>query len=282
MITTKPDWLKVSAPNTQEYQETLELMRNLNLHTVCEEAACPNIAECWKKKCATVLIMGNICTRNCRFCNVHTGKPLPLDKEEPRHIADAVKELGLKHIVITSVDRDELDDGGANHFADCIYAVREASPETTIEILTPDFRGKEGALEIVVASKPTVFNHNVETVPRLHPKIRPMARYFYSLNVLKRVKELDPAIITKSGIMLGLGETKEEVLQVMDDMREADIDFITIGQYLRPTSKQVPVEHYASPEEFEYYQKQAEKRKFKMVQSSPLTRSSYNAGEKIE
>ena len=253
-----------------------------NLVTVCEEAACPNIGECWEQKHATFMIMGETCTRACAFCNVATGVPLPLDASEPAYVAEAVAKLGLRHVVITSVDRDDLDDGGAQHFADTINAIRETSSGTTVEILTPDFLRKDGALEIVVEAKPDVFNHNLETVPRLYLSIRPGARYFHSLNLLQRVKQLDPEIFTKSGIMVGLGEAREEVMQVMDDMRSADIDFITIGQYLQPTRKHAPIDKFWTPEEFDGLATQANAKGFLMVSATPLTRSSHHADEDFE
>jgi lipoic acid synthetase len=275
----KPDWLRVKAPMSREYQETRALMRRLNLHTVCEEAACPNIGECWKQKHATVMILGSVCTRACAFCNVATGKPDQLDPHEPDHVAEAVAELDLAHVVITSVDRDDLDDGGAGHFADVIRAVRKRSPGTTIEVLTPDFLRKDGAVETVVAARPDVCNHNLETVPRLYRPVRPGARYFASLRLLARVKEIDPAMFTKSGIMVGLGETRDEVLQVMDDLRAADVDFLTIGQYLQPTPRHHPVDRFVSPDEFVEYKRHAFGKGFLMVSASPLTRSSYHAGD---
>ena len=273
----KPDWIRVKAPQSEGYFNTRDLMRKQKLNTVCEEAACPNIGECWSQGHATVMILGDTCTRACAFCNIKTGVPNKVDPDEPRHLAVAVGQLGLKHVVITSVDRDDLDDGGANQFARSIEYIRTTSPETTIEILTPDFRRKDGNLEIVVKARPDVFNHNIETVPRLYQRIRPGARYFHSLNLLKKVKEIDPTIFTKSGIMVGLGETKEEVLQVMDDFRSADIDFITIGQYLQPTPNHAPVDRYVTPEEFRYYERVARTKGFLMVSASPLTRSSYHA-----
>lgn len=273
----KPSWLRVKAPVSKTYRETRDLMRNLKLNTVCEEAACPNIGECWTKKHATVMILGSVCTRACSFCNIATGVPDLLDPHEPENLATAVGELGLSHVVITSVDRDDLEDGGANHFANCIAKLRLYAPKTTIEILTPDFQKKPGSAEIIAKAKPDVFNHNIETVPRLYHAIRPGARYFHSLNLLKKMKELDPEIFTKSGLMVGLGESKEEVLQVMDDLRSADVDFITIGQYLRPTKKHAEVARYVEPEEFEYYKRVAKAKGFLMVASSPLTRSSYHA-----
>jgi len=278
----KPDWIRVKAPTSPVYRETQSLMRDLNLVTVCEEAACPNIGECWSQKHATMMIMGEVCTRACAFCNVTTGLPKHLDREEPAHVAEAVASLGLRHVVITSVDRDDLEDGGAAHFAKTIAAVREASPDTTIEILTPDFLRKDGALEVVVAAKPDVFNHNLETVPRLYPSVRPGARYFHSLRLLDTVKRIDPEIFTKSGLMVGLGEEKHEVVQVMDDLRCADVDFLTIGQYLQPTPKHHPIDRFITPEEFEEYSNLARNRKFLMVSASPLTRSSYHADRDFE
>jgi len=272
----------VKAPVSKEYNETRQLMRTLNLVTVCEEAACPNIGECWKKKHATFMILGSVCTRACAFCNVATGMPDKLDPHEPDNIAVAVGKLGLEHVVITSVDRDDLPDGGAAHFARVIQRLREEAPNTTIEILTPDFLRKEGALEVVVAAKPDVFNHNLETVPRLYPSIRPGARYFHSLRLLDRVKELDPSIFTKSGIMVGLGETAEEVAQVMDDLRSADVDFITIGQYLQPTPKHAAVDRFVTPDEFKAYERKAYSKGFLMVSASPLTRSSHHAGDDFQ
>jgi lipoic acid synthetase len=275
----KPDWLRVKAPVSKEYHETKKLIKDNNLFTVCEEAACPNIGECWQKKHATVMIMGAICTRACSFCNVETGLPKHLDADEPKNLANATKELGLEHMVITSVDRDDLPDGGAQHFAECILRLRQTTPNTTIEILTPDFLRKEGAIEVVVAAKPDVFNHNIETVPSLYPKIRPGARYFQSLYLLNRVKELDPQMFTKSGIMVGLGETNEEIFQVMDDLRAAQVDFLTIGQYLQPTPKHAPIARYVTPDEFKMFADMARAKGFLMVASSPLTRSSYHAGD---
>jgi lipoyl synthase len=273
----KPEWIRVKAPTSPEYHETRALMRRLNLNTVCEEAACPNIGECWKKKHATVMILGSVCTRACAFCNVATGRPDQLDPHEPEHIAEAVGKLGMSHLVITSVDRDDLDDGGAMQFVRCIEAIRKTSPATTIEILTPDFLRKEGALEMVVAAKPDVYNHNLETVPRLYPSIRPGARYYHSLRLLDRVKQLDPTIFTKSGIMVGLGEDRTEVMQVMDDMRSADVDFLTIGQYLQPTPKHAAVDRFVTPDEFKAYETMALSKGFLVVAASPLTRSSYHA-----
>ncbi len=278
-ILRKPDWIRVKAPVSKGYQETREIVRSNKLVTVCEEAGCPNIGECWEKKHATFMILGEICTRACAFCNVATGIPTAVDAEEPENVAKAVKQMGLSHVVITSVDRDDLDDGGARHFADVIHAIRRATPLTTIEILTPDFLRKEGALEIVVAAKPDVFNHNLETVPSNYLKVRPGARYFHSIRLLQRVKELDPAIFTKSGIMVGLGESRDEVMQVMDDMRSAAIDFLTIGQYLQPTRKHAEVKRFVTPDEFKAYETVALAKGFLMVSASPLTRSSHHAGE---
>jgi lipoic acid synthetase len=273
----KPDWLRVKAPMSREYQETRDLMRRLKLHTVCEEAACPNIGECWKQKHATVMILGSVCTRACAFCNVATGKPDQLDPHEPEHVAEAVAELGLSHVVVTSVDRDDLDDGGAGHFARVIRAIRGRAPGTTIEVLTPDFLRKDGAIETVVEARPDVYNHNLETVPRLYRPVRPGARYFASMRLLARVKELDPAMFTKSGIMVGLGETRDEVLQVMDDMRAADVDFLTIGQYLQPTTEHLPVARYVPPAEFEEIRSEGLALGFDHVEAGPLVRSSYHA-----
>jgi lipoic acid synthetase len=273
----KPDWIRVKAPQSQGFLDTHALMRKNKLNTVCEEAACPNIGECWSKGHATVMIMGDTCTRACAFCNIKTGVPNKLDAEEPKNLAEAVAKLNLKHVVITSVDRDDLDDGGASHFAQCIEYIRTTSPNTTIEILTPDFLRKEHAIPVVAGARPDVFNHNIETVPSLYHSIRPGARYFNSLHLLKTVKELQPTMFTKSGIMVGLGETNEEVLQVMDDLRSAEVDFMTIGQYLQPTLKHAPVKRYVTPEEFEYFQRVAYTKGFLMVSASPLTRSSYHA-----
>lgn len=275
----KPDWLRVKAPTSAEFAETRRLMRGLKLHTVCEEAACPNIGECWQKKHATMMILGDICTRACAFCNIKTGLGRPVDPHEPQHVAEAVRDMKLEHVVITSVDRDDLEDGGAYQFVKVIEALRREAPATTVEILTPDFRNKPGALEAVVAAKPDVYNHNLETVPRLYPTIRPGARYFHSLRLLERVKELDPTIFTKSGIMVGLGEDKIEVQQVMDDMRTADIDFLTIGQYLQPTPRHAAVDRFVTPDEFKNYETIAYARGFLLVAASPLTRSSYHAGD---
>lgn len=278
-VLRKPEWLRVRAPGSGQYNETKSIVRENRLHTVCEEAACPNIGECWSQKHATMMIMGEICTRACAFCNVTTGLPTQLDPDEPRRVAEAVAKMGLKHVVITSVDRDDLLDGGARHFAEVVTAIRAAAPGTTIEILTPDFLRKEGAETVVIDSKPDVFNHNLETVPRLYLKIRPGARYYNSLRLLDRVKQRDPSQFTKSGLMVGLGETKEEVMQVMDDMRSAGVDFITIGQYLQPTRKHAAVERFVTPEEFKAYEAIARAKGFLMVSSSPLTRSSHHAGD---
>jgi lipoic acid synthetase len=278
-IQRKPAWIRVKAPVSREYQETRKLMRDLHLNTVCEEAACPNIGECWAKKHATVMILGSVCTRACAFCNVATGLPDKLDPHEPEHVAEAVQGLGLSHLVVTSVDRDDLPDGGAEHFARTIRAIRGSSPGTTIEVLTPDFLRKEGAVETVVAARPDVYNHNLETVPRLYPTIRPGARYFASLRLLQRVKELDRAMFTKSGLMVGLGESVTEIQQVMDDLRAADVDFLTVGQYLQPTPKHAPIERFVTPEEFAALAKMAYGKGFLMVAASPLTRSSYHAGD---
>ena len=273
----KPDWIRVKAPTSAEAAEVRQLMRDKNLHTVCEEAACPNIGECWKQKHATFMILGDTCTRACAFCNVKTGKPGAVDLLEPEHLAESVKSMGLRHVVITSVDRDDLPDGGAFQFVASIAKVRLASPDTSIEILTPDFRDKPGAIDAVAAARPDVFNHNLETVPRLYPTIRPGARYFESLRLLQRVKEVEPALFTKSGIMVGLGEERVEVLQVMDDMRSAGVDFLTIGQYLQPTLKHAAVQRFVTPDEFEDYKAMARSKGFLMVAASPLTRSSHHA-----
>ena len=278
----KPAWIRVKAPNSAGYHETRKLVHGLNLHTVCEEAACPNIGECWSQGHATVMILGSVCTRKCAFCNVATGRPDPIDPLEPEHLAVAVAELGLKHVVITSVDRDDLADGGARQFILCIERIRETSPDTTIEILTPDFQRKEGAIEAVTRARPDVFNHNLETVPRLYKDVRRGARYAHSLRLLERVKEVDPSIFTKSGIMVGLGETRDEVLTVMDDMRAHDIDFMTIGQYLQPTPRHHEVMRFVPPEEFQAYEMEAAARGFLMVSASPLTRSSYHADADFE
>jgi lipoic acid synthetase len=275
----KPDWIRVKAPVSKGYAETHALMRANNLHTVCEEAGCPNIGECWEKKHATFMIMGDTCTRACAFCNVKTGLPNALDANEPEHVGQATAKLGLAHIVVTSVDRDDLADGGAEHFAQTIRAIRTHAPGTTIEVLTPDFLRKDGVVEVVVAAKPDVFNHNLETVPSLYLTVRPGARYFHSLRLLQRVKELDPQMFTKSGIMVGLGEERNEVLQVMDDLRSAGVDFLTIGQYLQPTKKHAAVERFVPPDEFKSLETIAYTKGFLMVSASPLTRSSHHAGE---
>ena len=278
-ILKKPEWIRVKAPGSAVYAETQKIVRDNNLVTVCEEAGCPNIGECWSKKHATFMIMGDTCTRACAFCNVKTGMPDALVVDEPEKVADAIARMGLSHAVITSVDRDDLADGGAKHFARTITEIRKASPLTTIEVLTPDFLKKDGALEIVVEAKPDVFNHNLETVPALYLRIRPGARYFHSLRLLQRVKELDPTMFTKSGIMVGLGETREQVMQVMDDMRSADIDFITIGQYLQPTRKHAAIDRFVTPDEFKGYETIAYSKGFLMVAATPLTRSSHHAGD---
>jgi lipoic acid synthetase len=278
-VLKKPDWIRVKAPVSKGYAETHRIMREHGLHTVCEEAGCPNIGECWEKKHATFMIMGDTCTRACAFCNVKTGLPGPLDPQEPEHVAEATAKLGLAHIVVTSVDRDDLDDGGADHFAQVIGAIRARCPATTIEVLTPDFLRKEGAVEKVVAARPDVFNHNLETVPSHYLTVRPGARYFASIRLLQRVKEIDPAMFTKSGIMVGLGEERNEVLQVMDDLRAADVDFLTIGQYLQPTRKHHEVTRFVPPEEFKALETIAFAKGFLMVSSSPLTRSSHHAGD---
>jgi lipoic acid synthetase len=276
-IQRKPDWIRVRAPASAVFQETRDLMRDNRLVTVCEEAACPNIGECWSQRHATMMILGDTCTRACSFCNVRTGLPDPPDRGEPERVADAVGKLGLRHVVITSVDRDDLQDGGAAHFADVIRAIRVAAPQTTIEVLTPDFLRKPGAVATVVQARPDVFNHNLETVPRLYASIRPGARYFQSLRLLDQVKSLDPGIFTKSGLMLGLGEQRGEILQVMDDLRVAEVDFLTLGQYLQPTIKHAAVDRFVPPDEFEDYASMARAKGFLMVASSPLTRSSYHA-----
>lgn len=278
-ILRKPDWIRVKAPNHPIYHETRALMRENRLVTVCEEAACPNIGECWSQRHATMMIMGEICTRACAFCNVRTGQPEALDADEPNRVADAVAKLGLRHVVITSVDRDDLEDGGARHFARVIAALRLSSPSTTIEILTPDFLRKRGALEIVVAAGPDVFNHNLETVPRLYPTIRPGARYYQSMRLLDSVKQLDNRIFTKSGLMVGLGEQRMEILQVMDDLRIADVDFLTLGQYLQPSIKHAAVDRFVTPDEFGDYAGMARAKGFLQVSATPLTRSSYHADE---
>ncbi len=278
-IQRKPDWIRVRAPGSPVFNETQKIVREHGLVTVCEEAGCPNIGECWSKKHATMMILGDTCTRACAFCNVRTGRPEPVVEAEAENVAIAVEKLGLNHVVITSVDRDDLADGGARHFANVIAAIRSASPKTTIEVLTPDFLRKEGALEIVVEAKPDVFNHNLETVPSKYLTVRPGARYFHSIRILQRVKELDPTMFTKSGIMVGFGEERNEVLQLMDDLRVADVDFLTIGQYLQPTSKHHKIERFVLPEEFKSFETSAYSKGFLLVSSSPLTRSSHHAGE---
>ena len=276
-VLRKPKWIRVKAPTSKGYAATRKIVKDKGLVTVCEEAACPNIGECWEKSHATFMILGEICTRACAFCNITTGLPNAVDPDEPAKIGEAVKEMKLQHVVITSVDRDDLADGGAQHFVDVIKAIREASPKTTIEILTPDFLRKEGATETVIDARPDVFNHNLETVPRLYLKIRPGARYFHSLRLLEKVKTRDPSQFTKSGLMVGLGETKEEVMQVMDDMRSAGIDFLTIGQYLQPTRKHAAIDRFVTPAEFKAYETIAKAKGFLLVSASPLTRSSYHA-----
>ena len=278
----KPFWLKVKAPQGKIFDQTKGLLDDLNITTVCEEASCPNIGNCWSKKHATMMIMGDICTRDCSFCNVATGKPNKLDLSEPIRVAKSVARLNLNHVVITSVDSDDLHDGGADHFVSTITDIRKYSPNTSIEILTPDFLKKDGALEKVINAKPDVFNHNLETVPRLYPSVRPGARYFHSLSLLAKIKEVDPNIFTKSGIMVGLGESQNEIYQVMDDMRSADIDFLTIGQYLQPTIKHHKVEKFVHPDEFDKYKKVALSKGFLLVSSSPFTRSSFHASEDFE
>ncbi len=281
-IQRKPDWIRVKAPTSPVYRETRDIVRENGLVTVCEEAGCPNIGECWAQKHATFMIMGDTCTRACAFCNVATGMPKPLDPMEPVKLAGAVAKLGLNHVVVTSVDRDDLEDGGAAHFAEVIARLREFAPGVTIEILTPDFKDKPGAIEVVAAAKPDVFNHNMETVPRLYPGIRPGARYFTSLELLHRVKRLEPLTFTKSGLMVGLGESREEVHQVMDDLRAANVDFLTIGQYLQPTPKHAAIDRFVTPDEFKSYAAAARGKGFLMVSSSPLTRSSYHADSDFE
>ena len=278
-ILRKPEWIRARIPSSDNFKETKKILNSLNLVTVCEEASCPNIGECWSKKHATFMVMGDTCTRSCAFCNVKTGIPEELDPFEPYRVSKAVKEMGLNHVVITSVDRDDLPDGGADHFAKTILAIRRHSSNTTIEILTPDFLRKEGALEIVLEAKPEVFNHNLETVPRLYLDIRPGARYFNSLKLLNDAKKALPKLFTKSGIMLGLGEERNEIMQVMDDLREADVDFLTLGQYLQPTRKHAPIKKFITPGEFNKYKRIAESKGFLMVSSSPLTRSSHHAEE---
>jgi lipoic acid synthetase len=278
-VERKPAWIRVKAPGSPQWAETNRIVRENNLVTVCEEAGCPNIGECWEKKHATFMIMGDTCTRACAFCNVKTGLPGRLDPDEPAHVAEAVRKLGLAHVVVTSVDRDDLADGGAAHFAATMAAIRASNPSTTIEVLTPDFLRKDGALEIVVAAKPDVFNHNLETVPSKYLTVRPGARYFHSIRLLQRAKELDPTLFTKSGIMVGLGEERNEVLQLMDDLRSAEVDFLTIGQYLQPTRKHHAVVRYVPPEEFKSYETIAYSKGFLLVSASPLTRSSHHAGD---
>ena len=278
-VLKKPEWIRVKAPVSRGYEETRRIMRDNNLVTVCEEAGCPNIGECWENKHATFMIMGDTCTRACSFCNVRTGLPGPLDPAEPEKVAEATAKLGLAHIVVTSVDRDDLADGGAGHFAQTIQAIRAHCPQTTIEVLTPDFLRKDGALELVIEARPDVFNHNLETMPSKYVTVRPGARYFASLRLLQRAKELDPTIFTKSGIMVGLGEERNEILQVMDDLRAANVDFLTIGQYLQPTRKHHEVVRFVPPDEFEALKTVAYAKDFLMVSASPLTRSSHHAGE---
>ncbi|MGQ7791758.1 lipoyl synthase [Faunimonas sp. B44] len=275
----KPEWIRVRAPGSPGWRETHDIVREHKLVTVCEEAGCPNMGECWSKKHASFMILGDTCTRACAFCNVRTGLPGPVDPDEPAHVADAVAKMGLTHVVVTSVDRDDLDDGGAGHFASVIRAIRRQSPATTVEVLTPDFLRKPGALETVVEAKPDVFNHNLETVPSRYLTVRPGARYFHSIRLLQRAKELDPTLFTKSGIMVGLGEERNEVLQLMDDLRTADVDFLTIGQYLQPTRKHHPVKEYVTPASFKSYETIAYAKGFLLVSASPLTRSSHHAGE---
>jgi lipoyl synthase len=274
-----PDWIRVKAPTSPIYGETKRLMRELNLVTVCEEAACPNIGECWAHKHATVMILGDICTRACAFCNVATGKPGPVNPLEPDNVAIMALKTQLRHMVITSVDRDDLDDGGAQQFALCIQKIHDLAPGTTVEVLTPDFRDKPGSLEIVIRARPDVFNHNLETVPRLYPTIRPGARYFHSLRLLQQAKEIDPEVFTKSGIMVGLGEDRLEVMQVMDDLRSADVDFLTIGQYLQPTPRHAAIASFVTPDEFKEYERIAYAKGFLKVSATPLTRSSYHADD---
>ena len=278
-IQRKPAWIRVKAPTSPVYRETQQVVRSNNLVTVCEEAGCPNIGECWSKKHASFMILGDTCTRACAFCNVRTGMPGPVDPNEPTGVAEAVATMGLEHVVITSVDRDDLADGGAGHFAEVIQAIRERAPSTTIEVLTPDFLRKPGALETVVRARPDVFNHNLETVPSKYLTVRPGARYFHSIRLLQQVKEIDPGMFTKSGIMVGLGEERNEILQLMDDLRTADVDFLTIGQYLQPSSKHHAVARFVTPDEFKAFEKIAYAKGFLKVSASPLTRSSHHAGE---
>lgn len=281
-VMPKPPFIRVKAPGAHAFDRTRAIVRTHRLHTVCEEAACPNIGECWEKRHATVMIMGDVCTRACAFCNVATGKPAHLDEGEPARVADAIAALELNHVVVTSVDRDDLADGGANHFARTIAAIRHAAPNTTVEVLTPDFMRKDGALEIVVAARPDVFNHNVETVPSLYRRIRPGADYRHSLALLREAKRLDPSLFTKSGIMVGLGETDEEIADLMDDLRGSDVDFLTIGQYLQPTRKHAALDRFVTPEAFQSYKRTADDKGFLLVAASPLTRSSYHAAEDFE
>ena len=278
-ILRKPHWIRVRAPGSKAYQETKKIVKDNNLVTVCEEAGCPNIGECWSKKHATFMVMGDTCTRACAFCNVRTGIPGLLDQDEPAKVGEAVAQMGLHHAVITSVDRDDLNDGGARHLARVIEEIRNQAPQTTIEVLTPDFLRKDGALEIVVEARPDVFNHNLETVPSLYLTVRPGARYFHSIRILQRVKELDPNMFTKSGIMVGLGEKRNEVLQLMDDLRVADVDFLTIGQYLQPSRKHYAIDRFVTPDEFKAFETVAYSKGFLLVSSSPLTRSSHHAGD---
>jgi lipoic acid synthetase len=278
-VLRKPDWIRVKAPGSPVWRETNEIVRRNKLVTVCEEASCPNIGECWSKRHASFMILGDTCTRACAFCNVRTGMPGAVDAGEPERLAEAVAAMRLEHVVVTSVDRDDLDDGGARHFADCIAAIRRRSPATTVEVLTPDFLRKDGAIETVVEARPDVFNHNLETVPSLYPTVRPGARYFHSVRLLQRVKELDPLTFTKSGLMVGLGETRQELLQVMDDLRTAEVDFLTMGQYLQPSRKHHPVREFVAPETFKSYETIAYAKGFLLVSASPLTRSSHHAGE---
>ncbi len=276
-VLRKPEWIRVKAPMGREYSQTEAIVREHSLHTVCEEAGCPNIGECWTHRHATMMSLGDTCTRACAFCNVKTGLPGPLDSDEPKRVAEAVARLGLRHVVVTSVDRDDLPDGGAKHFADTILAIRAASPGTTVEVLTPDFRGKAGSIDVVMEARPDVFNHNLETVPRLYLNIRPGARYYVSLRLLERAKELVPDGFTKSGLMVGLGESSEEIMQVMDDLRAAGVDFLTVGQYLQPTRKHAPLDRFWSPDEFQALEATARAKGFLMVSATPLTRSSYHA-----
>ncbi|MFV9838578.1 MAG: lipoyl synthase [Aaplasma endosymbiont of Hyalomma asiaticum] len=276
---SKPDWIRVKMPAGKVFEEVRGLVKHHNLNTVCEEAACPNIGECWNKRHATVMIMGAVCTRACAFCNVKLGVPKSLDLGEPERVGEAVSRLGLKHIVITSVDRDDLPDGGASHFAKCIREIRKRDSSITIEILTPDFQGKPCAVDIIASARPDVYNHNVETVPRLYAKVRPRAKYFNSLHLLRQIKDKTPGVFTKSGLMVGLGEQKEEVYQVMDDLRCAGVDFIVVGQYLQPTKENIDVHRYVTPDEFEQYKRMAYAKGFSMVAATPLARSSYHAEE---